>query len=60
MLTLMDGFQVGIANLDTILKEVADLKLIDDKAIKKELLERVKIYNYVPSSSDYDYSQSVA
>jgi len=58
-LTLLDGFQVGIANLESILKEVADLKLIDAEAIKKELLKRVKIYNYVPSSADYDYSQAL-
>jgi len=58
-LTLLDGFQVGIANLESILKEVADLKLIDAGAIKKELLKRVKIYNYVPSSADYDYSRAL-
>jgi hypothetical protein len=58
-LTLLDGFQVGIANLESILKEVADLKLIDAEAIKKELLKRVKIYNYVPSSADYDYSRAL-
>ena len=58
-LTLLDGFQVGIANLESILKEVADLKLIDAEAIKKELLKRVKIYNYVHSSADYDYSRAL-
>ena len=55
-LTLPDGFQVGIANLDSILKEVADLKLTDAEAIKKELLKRVKVNNYVASSAEYDYS----
>ena len=29
-LTLPDGFQVGILNLESILKEVADLELADD------------------------------
>ena len=55
-LTLPDGFQVGIINLDTILKEVAELKLTDVEAIKNELLKRVKTYNYVASGAAYDYS----
>ena len=58
-LTLPDGFQVGIINLDTVLREVADLKLVDTEAIKKELLKRVKICNYVASSADYDYSRAL-
>ncbi len=55
-LTLPDGFQVGIINLDTILREVVELNLTDAEAIKKELLERVKSHNYVASSAEYDYS----
>ena len=58
-LTLPDGFQVGILNLESILKEVADLKLVDAKAIEGELLKRVKICNYVASSADYDYSRAL-
>lgn len=55
-LTLPDGFRVGIMNLDNILKEVADLKLTDIKAIKTELLERVKSCNYVASSAESEYA----
>jgi len=58
-LTLPDGFQVGILNLENILKEIADLKLADDEAIKKELLQRVKIYNYVVFAADNDYSETL-
>ena len=58
-LNFSDGTQVGILNLESILKDVADLKLVDAEAIKKELLERVKTYNYVPSSADDDYSQAL-
>ena len=58
-ITLDDGFQVGILNLESILKEVADLKLVDAKAIEGELLKRVKIHNYVPSSADDDYSRAL-
>jgi len=46
-------------NLESILKEVADLKLADDEAIKKELLQRVKIYNYVAPVEDNDYSEAL-
>jgi len=58
-LTLPDGSQVGILNLESILKEVADLKLADNNALKKELLQRVKIYNYVPPASDNEYSAAL-
>jgi hypothetical protein len=55
-LTLPDGFQVGILNLESILKEVAELKLSNAEAIKRELLERVKAHNYVVSSAEHEYS----
>ena len=58
-LTLSNGFQVGILNLESIFKEVAELKLTSDDAIKKELLERVKIYNYVAPGADDDYSRAL-
>ena len=58
-LTLADGSQVGIANLEDILKEVAGLKLTNGNAIKKELLKKVKIYNYVASSADNEYTEAL-
>jgi hypothetical protein len=58
-LVLPGGFQVGIVNLENILKEVADLKLADDEAIKKGLLQRVKIYNYVAPGVEADYSKAL-
>jgi hypothetical protein len=58
-LTLPDGFRVGIVTLDNILKEVADLKLVDTKTIKAELIERVKTYNYVPSGAETDYATAL-
>ena len=58
-LTLADGSQVGILHLEEILKEVADLKLADDEAIKKELLKRVKIHNYVAPTAEVDYSKAL-
>jgi hypothetical protein len=58
-LALPSGFQVGIVNLENILKEVADLKLANDSATKKELLQRVKIYNYVAPAAEADYSEAL-
>ena len=58
-LTLPDDSQVGIVNVESILKEVANLKLADDSAIKKELLQRVKIYNYVAPGADNEYSEAL-
>jgi hypothetical protein len=51
--------EVGIVNLESILKEVADLKLVDNEAIKKELLKKVKIYNYVAPGAEADYSKAL-
>ena len=58
-LTLPNGFQVGISNLEDILKEVADLKLADNGAIKEELLKRVKIYDYVAPAAGNDYAEAL-
>ncbi len=55
----LPGGEVGIVNLESILKAVADLKLADSEAIKKELLQRVKIHNYVPPSAESDYSKAL-
>ena len=55
-ITFSDGSQAGIINLDTILKDVAELNLTDTETIKKELLERVKSHNYIASGTEHDYS----
>jgi len=59
-LVLSGGLQVAIMNLENILKEVADLKLVDNETIKKELLKRVKIYNYVAPGADNEYSEALS
>lgn len=58
-ITLGDASQVGIVNLESILKEVADLKLADNEAIKKELLERATIYNYVAPPAEAEYARAL-
>ena len=55
-LTLPNGLQVGILHLDNIIKDVADLKLVDVEAIKGELLKRVKTHSYVAPVAETDYS----
>ena len=55
-LTLPAGLQVGILNLDNIIKDVADLKLSDVETIKGELLKRVKTHSYVAPVAETDYS----
>ena len=58
-LTLQDGSQVGIVNLDAILREVGELKLPDTEVVRRELLGRVEAYNYVPAGAEYDYSTAL-
>jgi len=58
-LTMAGGSDVGIANLENVLKEVAEMKLAADDAVKRELLKTVKIYNYVAPSADEEYSEAL-
>jgi hypothetical protein len=58
-LTLLNGFQVGIVNLDSILGEVARLKQTDTRIIETELLKKVKACNYVPAGAERDYSSAL-
>jgi len=58
-ITLSDGCQVGIANLEDLLQEVAGLKLVEAAAIKKELLERTKAHNYVVAPAEEEYATAL-
>lgn len=53
------GNLIGISNLDSIIEEVSRLELDDEKDIKKELLKRVKIYNYISPASEKDYEDAL-
>lgn len=58
-ITLSGGLQVGIKNLDNILREVAELTLTNTEDIKQELLEKIKVCgNYVPPSAEDEYAAS--
>ena len=59
-ITLPDGLQAGIKNLDNILKEVAQMKLSDSQLLAQELLKRVQACgNYVPPSAEDEYAASL-
>lgn len=49
---------VGIAQLDQIMEEVNSMDL-EWNTIGRELLRRVKIFNYVPSSASSEYEKAL-
>jgi len=56
---IIDGVQIGITNLDSIIGEVVSLGLKDDEEIKNELLVRVEAHNFVPQAAREDYAQAL-
>ena len=55
-ITLSDGLQVGIKNLDSILSEVAQRQISDLQLLAQKLLKRVRACGtYVPSSAEDEY-----
>ncbi len=56
LITLDNGFQVGIANLDKILEEVAGLQLPRAADVETELMARVKAENYVAPGAEREYA----
>lgn len=55
----VDGIIVGIAMLDSIIREVIELNLQNDADVRTELIKRVKIYNYVPKSAEEAYTAAL-
>lgn len=55
----IDGVIVGVSGLDAIIGEVLELKLDDEKEIKKELLDRVKSENYVNPKREEAYAEAL-
>ena len=45
--------------LDDILADVKEMNLTGEKNIGKELLRRVKIYNYIPASVEEKYQTAL-
>lgn len=53
------GTKIGLIGLADIIEEVESLNLTKDTEIKKHLLEKVKIRNYVPDSRKDDYARAL-
>ncbi|WFN37187.1 NAC family transcription factor [Methanomicrobium antiquum] len=56
---LIDGKATGIENLDFILENVRELNLKNDKEIVKEIMVRVKKFNYVPTKKENLYADAL-
>ena len=54
----INGTNVGIAQLDQVMEEVRDMDL-DQNMVGGELLRRVRIFNYVPSSASAEYEKAL-
>jgi hypothetical protein len=55
----INGIPTGIAMLEMIFDEVNTLGIADDTFLKKALLERVKVYNYVPETAGEAYAEAL-
>jgi hypothetical protein len=53
------GKEIGIDRLDQIILEVRALNLSLDDDIVRELLKRVKLFNYVPTVRSNDYGEAL-
>lgn len=53
------GVKVGIVGLDEIFSEVYGCKMEDEEGLKKELVKRAAIYNYIPESVKEVYGNSL-
>ena len=50
---LVSGREVTIKGLDTVLREVAFLNMGDEQT-QREIMKRVKFYNYIPKELEDD------
>jgi hypothetical protein len=53
------GQNVGIAEIDKILRKTLECPKASDKELKAVLLKELKQYNYVPSSLEQDYADAL-
>jgi small redox-active disulfide protein 2 len=55
----IDGQRIGLIGLSDIFINLKAMNLIDDSEISQQLIEQVKIQNYVPDSRIDDYAQAL-
>ena len=53
------GQNVGIAEIDKILRKTLELPKATDKELKAVLLKELKQYNYVPASMEQEYTEAL-
>lgn len=51
----LGGHQVGVIKMDRIIEEVHSMGLDGDDAVADALLERARIYNYIPPQAVTGY-----
>jgi hypothetical protein len=56
---LVDGKETGIDHLDFILENVRELRLTDDAEITREIMRRVREFNYVPTKKEALYAEAL-
>jgi hypothetical protein len=55
----INGVPTGIVMLEKIFEEVREMKITDETRIREALLEKVKVYNYVPKSATEIYARTL-
>jgi hypothetical protein len=53
----INGILTGIAMLEKVFDEVRDMDIRDEARLKEALLEKVKIYNYIPKDAGDAYAE---
>lgn len=56
---VIGGNLIGIAHLDEIMNETRAMNLQNEDDVAQTLLNRVKVFNYVPASAAADYKNAL-
>lgn len=56
---MIDGQEIGIAQLDEILTKVSAMNLGSEEAIGQALMKQVRVHNYVPRSKEQEYRNAI-
>ncbi len=53
------GVKVGMVSLDEIFSEIYGCEMANEEELKRELVKRTTIYNYIPESAKEVYGNSL-
>jgi len=53
------GYRIGLIGLSEIFENLKQKNLSDDSALKEQLLQQVRVQNYVPDSRAEDYANAI-